>query len=75
MKEQKVYKIRHKVTGLFFKSARLNMSHLSKTGTIFSKKPNKLQMGDHLYCCIEDRGDVYAKPEDWELVTYRIVEE
>ena len=72
--EEFVYKIRHKKTGMFFKSARINISHLSKKGNVYVKKPNKLQMTSHLCCCIEDFGKERARPEDWELITYKLVE-
>lgn len=69
--EELVYKIRHKRTGMFFKSARINVSHLSKKGRMYLKKPSDKQMSDWL-CCKVDNG--FSKPNDWELVTYKTQE-
>ena len=67
-----VYKIRHKETEMFFKSAPVDRNHLSKTGKVYVKKPSKSNLSDWLCCQVNDRK--MSKPDDWELVTYELSE-
>jgi len=70
-----VFKIRHKKTKKFFKSALINRCHLSKNGRIYTKKPNRQQLDDYLYCEVGDLSNsIMSTPDDWELVEYSLIE-
>ena len=82
------YKLRHKLTGLFYKPGSCK-TNLSKTGKLYVKiKPPPKRIGRILYInsaqqkeygllVYEFRGNkTYShqtKPEDWEVVEYRII--
>lgn len=70
------YKLRHKPTGKFFRTASgypWNKTNFSPGGRIYSKTPNKGYLGDYLY--VKGRETTSVILEDWEVVVFRIVED
>ena len=82
IKEQVVYKLRHKHTGLFFDTPDYLLGNLSKTGKVFNTIPPRKgkvtltkDVAESLgYECVNSTITKSCKLDDWEVISYTLTE-
>lgn len=69
---KKLYKLRHKSTGLFFKQSKYgSKANLSENGKTYDKMPSLSYLGSFIRT---HDGIVYVVPTEWEIVVYTVQE-